>query len=132
VSNKHFFSQKRWADLKPPLSKTLLSQMEQQRVCDGGPSRIQAASWGEIRKGVPVLMADQTGSGKTLAYLLPLFDQLLKEEEEAASSSSSSSSSSSVRFLSAGGGRVRALVLCPTTELAVQVSSYVVRIRISM
>lgn len=56
-----------------------------------------------------VVVADQAGSGKTLAYLVPLV-QALKQEEEAQ-----------------GGGRLteprcpRAIVICPTEELCVQV-----------
>lgn len=51
------------------------------------------------------------GSGKTLAYGLPILDHLLKH-------ASSSSSPSKERR------RVRALVLTPTRELALQVSSH--------
>lgn len=56
-----------------------------------------------------MVVADQAGSGKTLAYLVPLV-QALKEEEEAQ-----------------GGGRLtkprrpRAVIICPTEELCVQV-----------
>jgi len=55
-----------------------------------------------------VLVADQTGSGKTLAYLLPVIERLIEASNEGRATS---------------GGRVRALVLCPTTELAVQATS---------
>ena len=48
-----------------------------------------------------------TGSGKTLAYLAPVIDQLRKEEEN--------------EGVVARISRPRAIVLCPSRELASQV-----------
>jgi Superfamily II DNA and RNA helicases len=53
-----------------------------------------------------LLMADQAGSGKTLAYLLPLLQRLQAVERTAGR---------------AAPNRPRLLVLCPTSELVVQV-----------
>ena len=53
-----------------------------------------------------VLLADQAGSGKTLAYLLPLMQRLQMVEQERGRARSN---------------RPRLLILCPTSELVVQV-----------
>ena len=82
------------------------------------PSHIQALTYGALSRGsgagaaesgeTPqnVLLADQAGSGKTLAYLLPLMQRLQAMEETEGR---------------AKPGRPRLLVLCPTSELVVQV-----------
>ena len=105
VASKHFFSQKGWQSLSPPPSGALLGALG--AVMSERPSRIQVAAWGAVRGGGHTVIADQTGSGKTLAYLLPLFEALLVDPPRDGSSSR--------------GGRVRGLILCPTTELAQQV-----------
>ena len=53
-----------------------------------------------------VLLADQAGSGKTLAYLLPLLQRLSRFEQTEGRAKSK---------------RPRLLILCPTSELVVQV-----------
>jgi superfamily II DNA/RNA helicase len=54
------------------------------------------------------VVADQSGSGKTLAYLVPVIQQI-KEQEHAAGR------------LQTQSRKPRAVVLCPTEELCVQV-----------
>ena len=60
-----------------------------------------------------VLLADQAGSGKTLAYLLPLMQRLQTVERERGR---------------ARPNRPRLLILCPTSELVVQVLGVVRRL----
>ena len=60
-----------------------------------------------------VLLADQAGSGKTLAYLLPLMQRLQTVEQERGR---------------ARPNRPRLLILCPTSELVVQVLGVVRRL----
>ncbi|KAL1508384.1 hypothetical protein AB1Y20_004494 [Prymnesium parvum] len=70
------------------------------------PSHVQAIGFKPVFRGEDVVLADQTGSGKTLAYLAPLVMRLRKQELEEGRTPS---------------GRVRALVVVPTSELAQQV-----------
>lgn len=52
---------------------------------------------------------DLTGSGKTLAYSLPLIERMRKEKR-------------------LGNNKLKAICLCPTRELAVQVSHLIVQV----
>ncbi len=61
-----------------------------------------------IRQGVDVLASAQTGTGKTAAFSLPLLDALAKHKEKSSSKDSQPS--------------IKALVLTPTRELAIQVA----------
>jgi len=63
------------------------------------PSEIQALAWPEALAGKDVVAVAKTGSGKTLAFLLPVMR----------------------RIGDGGGGKVRALCLAPTRELAAQI-----------
>jgi len=69
------------------------------------PTPIQAQGIPLVLAGRDVLGCAQTGTGKTAAFALPILQQL---------------SSRSVRA-KASAGRIRALVLCPTRELAQQI-----------
>eukprot|EP00850_Spirogloea_muscicola_P022395 SM000291S10873 [mRNA] locus=s291:38922:44914:- [translate_table: standard] len=71
------------------------------------PTEIQALGIPPALAGEDVVLASHTGSGKTLAYLLPVVQSLRRDE--AASGKS------------ARPKRPRAVVLCPTRELAEQV-----------
>lgn len=63
-----------------------------------------------IRTGVDVLASAQTGTGKTAAFTLPILDALAKNSKHSEASS---------------GTTLKALILTPTRELAIQVSENV-------
>lgn len=71
---------------------------------------IQAQAIPVVLEGRDVMGAAQTGTGKTAAFSLPLLQRLLKHENQSASPARHP---------------VRALVLLPTRELAVQVAQQV-------
>ena len=79
-------------------------------VADAGytePTPVQAAALPLALDGVDVVGVAQTGTGKTAAFVLPILDYLVKEP-------------------TVGKGRaVRALVVTPTRELAIQVTEAV-------
>ena len=70
------------------------------------PTPIQTQAIPAIIAGRDVMAAAQTGTGKTAGFTLPLIERLAKGKK-------------------ASGNRVRALVLAPTRELALQVSENV-------
>lgn len=70
--------------------------------------QIQAGSIPPLLEGKDVLGAARTGSGKTLAFLIPAVELLYKE-----------------RFAPRNGTGV--IVICPTRELAIQVSFLFIR-----
>jgi ATP-dependent RNA helicase DeaD len=63
------------------------------------PTSVQVAAFEPIAAGRDVIVQSRTGSGKTAAFVLPIIDRVLKAEVAP-----------------------QALVLCPTRELAIQVS----------
>jgi len=69
------------------------------------PFPIQQATLPDALKGRDVLGRGRTGSGKTYAFLLPVLARL------------------AARPVSARAGRPRALILCPTRELASQIAA---------
>lgn len=69
---------------------------------------IQAEAIPKILSGQDLVGCAQTGTGKTAAFALPLLDRLLK--------------SSAARVKGSATGKLRALVLVPTRELAAQVT----------
>jgi len=69
------------------------------------PTAIQAAAWPAIVRGRDVLGQAPTGSGKTAAWLLPLLQRALAQPGRATERPH----------------RLRALVLAPTRELALQI-----------
>ncbi|CAM3758308.1 DEAD/DEAH box helicase [Polynucleobacter brandtiae] len=71
------------------------------------PTPIQAQAIPHVLAGRDLMGAAQTGTGKTAAFVLPIIQQILRH---------ASSSSSPARH------PIRALVLTPTRELAVQVA----------
>ncbi|MCA9284572.1 MAG: DEAD/DEAH box helicase, partial [Phycisphaerales bacterium] len=80
------------------------------------PTAIQAQAIPPALEGRDLIGIARTGTGKTAAYVLPMADHL-------ASVAASRSRGDSRR-----GRRVRALVLCPTRELALQVADEAERI----
>jgi ATP-dependent RNA helicase RhlE len=68
------------------------------------PTPIQVAVIPPLLAGRDVLACAQTGTGKTAAFVLPMLDLLMKSRT------------------SQNGGRIRALVLTPTRELAAQIA----------
>jgi ATP-dependent RNA helicase RhlE len=65
------------------------------------PTPVQAATIPQALSGQDVLATAQTGTGKTLAFLVPVMEHLMQEKASG----------------------IRALVLVPTRELAMQVAS---------
>lgn len=84
------------------LSPALLRALERQNLHT--PTTVQLKSIPEVMAGKDVMARAQTGSGKTLAFGLPLLHQLANEPAQSPR-------------------QVRALVLVPTRELAIQVGT---------
>ncbi|MCU0699536.1 MAG: DEAD/DEAH box helicase [Myxococcaceae bacterium] len=63
------------------------------------PTPVQAKAYGPARQGKDLIVRSKTGTGKTAAFGLPLIDQIPMGTRE-----------------------VRALIMCPTRELALQVT----------
>jgi ATP-dependent RNA helicase DeaD len=69
------------------------------------PTDVQAAAFGPISSGRDVIVQSKTGSGKTAAFALPLIDRVVDPTRG-----------------------VQVLALCPTRELAIQVSGEFARL----
>ena len=76
------------------------------------PMPIQGHAIPKIIEGRDVLASAETGSGKTAAYVLPLLQSLLEQRLEEG-------------IEAAKGHHIRALILVPTRELALQVADVV-------
>jgi len=76
------------------------------------PMPIQGSAIPKIIEGRDVLASAETGSGKTAAYVLPLLQSLLEQRLEEG-------------IAAAKGHHIRALILVPTRELALQVAEVV-------
>ncbi|MGL4708171.1 MAG: DEAD/DEAH box helicase, partial [Aeromonas veronii] len=88
-----------------------LSPRLQQTLSELGyaaPTPIQARAIPTILAGRDLMAGAQTGTGKTAAFVLPLLEQLLQQPQ-------------------AEPRPIRALILVPTRELAVQVAESVAR-----
>ena len=95
-----------------PPSPTWHSPHLQQTLAELGyaaPTLVQASAIPVILAGRDLMAGAQTGTGKTAAFVLPLLEQLLQNPTNDAPSP------------------IRALVLVPTRELAVQVHESVTR-----
>lgn len=80
-----------------------------QAVAEDGytqPTPIQVEAIPAVLAGRDVIGGAETGSGKTAAFVLPILQRLLRPSPEIAN-----------------GNRVRALVLAPTRELAIQIAT---------
>ncbi|KAJ7299291.1 hypothetical protein O6H91_Y260000 [Diphasiastrum complanatum] len=87
------------------LSDELMTAVHELKLLE--PTEVQSLGIPAILKGESVVIASHTGSGKTLAYMLPLVQALRRDEAD------------SGRTMKPN--RPRAIVLCPTRELAEQV-----------
>ncbi|MFN0315632.1 MAG: DEAD/DEAH box helicase [Burkholderiales bacterium] len=72
------------------------------------PTPIQAQAIPVVLKGQDLLATAQTGTGKTAGFVLPLLDRLAMAPRQ-----------------KGAGRRIRALILTPTRELAVQVEQHI-------
>lgn len=88
------------------LSPTLLSAIK--RIGFTTPTQIQMDAIPAILDGGDVLAGAETGSGKTAAFALPLLQTLIEHKKNDG-------------YNQARGNHVRALVLVPTRELAIQI-----------
>ena len=82
------------------------------------PTPIQISAIPHVLAGRDVLGSAQTGTGKTAAFALPIL-QLLSEEPKAAPAHPVEGAAA--RRKPNRGGKIRALVVCPTRELAQQI-----------
>ncbi len=73
------------------------------------PTEVQSTAIPPIMQGRDVLAGAETGSGKTAAFALPLLDKLIYQKREEGE-------------FAAKGNQVRALILVPTRELAIQIN----------
>jgi ATP-dependent RNA helicase RhlE len=78
------------------------------RNCFLEPTPVQAQTIPAALRGDDVIATAQTGTGKTLAFLLPILDRLLK--------------ASRLDEHQSRRGRIEALVVTPTRELAIQIA----------
>lgn len=90
------------------LSLSQSIQVNLKRNCWIEPTPVQAQAIPRALTGADVIASAQTGTGKTLAFLLPVIERLLK--------------SSGAERKASGLAPIRALVLSPTRELAIQIS----------
>ncbi|SNX81554.1 related to MAK5 - ATP-dependent RNA helicase [Melanopsichium pennsylvanicum] len=90
----------------------------QQQTASSDDSEDAAATLSSSQRKRDVVGVSQTGSGKTLAYGLPVLNYLFENAESAIASSSLTNGTIDVP------PPLGALILCPTRELALQVSSH--------
>ncbi|CDW94611.1 hypothetical protein [Sporisorium scitamineum] len=99
----------------------LALDVQQEAASSDDSDDAAAASASSSRRKRDVVGVSQTGSGKTLAYGLPILNYLFENAENAIPSSSRPSAADVPPPLGA-------LILCPTRELALQVSSHLTEI----
>jgi len=95
-----------------PLSAALQQKLAAAQFITLTP--IQARAISPALEGKDVIGTAQTGTGKTLAFLIPIIEMLRSESSKTESSRVESTKTGSAK-------NVRALVLLPTRELAMQV-----------
>ena len=84
------------------------------------PTPVQKQAIPIILSGKDLIATAQTGTGKTAAFVLPLLTLLKKEKKE-------KKENKEKKERTLRGKRIRALILTPTRELAVQVAANVAR-----
>ncbi|ONK70841.1 uncharacterized protein A4U43_C04F2080 [Asparagus officinalis] len=106
-----------WKELR--LHSLLIKSMR--RLGFREPTPIQKACIpAAAHQGKDVIGAAETGSGKTLAFGLPILQRLLDEREKATRSLQNGENSAEIFK----GGPLRALIITPTRELALQVCDH--------
>ncbi len=90
------------------LSLSQSVQVNLKRNCFIEPTPVQAQAIPPALTGADVIATAQTGTGKTLAFLVPIVERLLKDSDS--------------ERRAGGVAPMRALVLSPTRELAIQIS----------
>jgi len=88
-----------------PLSESIHQNLVRNLFTD--PTPVQSQAIPPALTGADVVATAQTGTGKTLAFLLPIMDRLLKSNPE---------NHPTARV------KIRAVVLSPTRELAIQIA----------
>ncbi|CAM9605684.1 unnamed protein product, partial [Phaeothamnion confervicola] len=84
---------------------------------------VQTASYDPILAGRDIIARSRTGTGKTIAFGLPVIQRLAREDREA-HEAAGGAPGSVIRRASGRGPRM--LIICPTRELARQVSEELV------
>jgi ATP-dependent RNA helicase RhlE len=97
------------------LSPSILVNLK--RNCFTEPTAVQAQAIPPAVTGADVIATAQTGTGKTLAFLLPIIERLLK--------------GSGAEPKADGATPIRALILSPTRELAIQISDAFTKLSLS-
>ena len=87
----------------PEIPKKTIDSLKSMGITSLFP--IQANCFRPIYKGNDIIGRDLTGTGKTLAFSIPLVERFRKE-----------------KLFSSGGSSLKAIILAPTRELALQVS----------
>jgi superfamily II DNA/RNA helicase len=100
--------------------------MALQALSFDAPTPIQNVSILGINSGRDVIGIAETGAGKTLAYGLPIINHLLSWPCNAAEQRVEQGGDPGARQARERGGRwgLRALIMCPTRELALQVTEH--------
>ena len=88
-------------------SSSLLNSIKRAGYID--PTTVQSKAIPEIVQGHDVLVGAETDSGKTAAFALPLLEKLMAQKKEEGD-------------YAAKANHIRALILVPTRELAIQIS----------
>jgi hypothetical protein len=103
-----FLSERRWAEvqaqLSPPLYRALRETFGFERL-----AKVQGATLELLLRGEDVFAKAKTGGGKTLGFLVPALDRLLKAGGSGGGGGGG------------GRGRIGALIISPTRELALQI-----------
>ncbi|KAJ7299290.1 hypothetical protein O6H91_Y260000 [Diphasiastrum complanatum] len=99
------------------LSDELMTAVHELKLLE--PTEVQSLGIPAILKGESVVIASHTGSGKTLAYMLPLVQDTGVYVQRNSGKALRRDEADSGRTMKPN--RPRAIVLCPTRELAEQV-----------
>jgi hypothetical protein len=103
-ASQAFLSERRWAEVQAQLSPPLYRALREAFLFDR-LAKVQGATLELLLRGEDVFAKAKTGGGKTLAFLVPALDKLLRAGSGGGG----------------GRGRIGALVISPTRELALQI-----------